>query len=101
MCVWCLSRYNDIKIVSYDKITYAGSLDNLKDLANEHNHTFIKGDICNEALIYKTLKEHSIDTIVHFAAESHVDNSIANHKVFLETNVIGTFTLLNCVKRFG
>lgn len=95
-----LSRYNDIKIVSYDKITYAGSLDNLKDLGNEHNHTFIKGDICDEALVYKTLKKHNIDTIVHFAAESHVDNSIANPKVFLETNVIGTFTLLNCAKRY-
>lgn len=95
-----LSRYNDIKIVSYDKLTYAGSLDNLKGLNNEHNHTFIKGDICDEVLVYQILKEHKIDTIVHFAAESHVDNSIANPKVFLETNVIGTFTLLDCAKRY-
>ncbi|MBK2243564.1 dTDP-glucose 4,6-dehydratase [Francisella tularensis] len=95
-----LSRYSDIKIISYDKLTYAGSLDNLKDLNNEHNHIFIKGDICDEVLVYQTLKEYKIDTIVHFAAESHVDNSIANPKVFLETNVIGTFTLLDCAKRY-
>ncbi|GAB4224122.1 MAG: dTDP-glucose 4,6-dehydratase [Francisella sp.] len=95
-----LSRYDDVKIVSYDKLTYAGNLSNLDGLNNKHNHTFIKGDICDEVLVYQVLQEHSIDTIVHFAAESHVDNSILNPKIFLETNVIGTFTLLDCAKKY-
>ena len=95
-----LARFDDIKIVSYDKLTYAGSLDNLSDLDNQQNHIFVKGDICDEFLVAETLRKHNIDTIVHFAAESHVDNSIANPKVFLETNVIGTFTLLDCAKKY-
>ena len=95
-----LSRFNDIKIISFDKLTYAGNLDNLKDLDNEHNHVFIKGDICDEAKVLKVLKEHNIDTIMHFAAESHVDNSIATPKVFIETNVLGTYNLLQQAKTY-
>ena len=95
-----LSRYDDIKIVSYDKLTYAGSMDNLANLDNQQNHVFVEGDICDEQLVADTLRKHNIDTIVHFAAESHVDNSIANPKVFLETNVIGTFNLLDCAKKY-
>ena len=95
-----LSRYNDVKIVSYDKLTYAGSMDNLVNLDNQQNHTFVTGDICDELLVADTLRKYNIDTIVHFAAESHVDNSIANPKVFLETNVIGTFNLLDCAKKY-
>ncbi len=95
-----LSRFNDIKIVSLDKLTYAGNLDNLKGLEKEHNHVFIKGDICDEAKVLKILKEHNIDTIMHFAAESHVDNSIATPKVFIETNVIGTYNLLQQAKTY-
>ena len=95
-----LSRFNDIKIVSFDKLTYAGNLDNLKDLDNEHSHVFIKGDICDEAKVLKVLKEHNIDTIMHFAAESHVDNSIATPKVFIETNVLGTYNLLQQAKTY-
>ena len=95
-----LSRFNDIKIISFDKLTYAGNLDNLKDLNNEHNHVFIKGDICDEAKVLKVLKEHNIDTIIHFAAESHVDNSIATPKVFIETNVLGTYNLLQQAKTY-
>ena len=95
-----LSRFNDLKIVSFDKLTYAGNLDNLKDLDSEHNHVFIKGDICDEAKVLKILKEHNIDTIMHFAAESHVDNSIATPKVFIETNVLGTYNLLQQAKTY-
>jgi len=95
-----LAKYPDIKIVSFDKLTYAGSLDNLKNLENQHNHAFVKGDICNDALVAKTLREHKIDTIAHFAAESHVDNSISGPKVFLETNIMGTFNLLNEAKKY-
>lgn len=95
-----LKEYQDVKVISYDKLTYAGSLENLKNLPNEHNHTFVKGDICDEQQVSQTLQEHDVDTIVHFAAESHVDNSISGPKVFLETNVMGTFTLLNEAKKY-
>lgn len=89
-----LSRYPTLKIVSLDKLTYAGNIKNLDHLPNAQNHTFIQGDICNAALIAQLLREHNIDTIVHFAAESHVDNSITGPQAFVETNVMGTFHLL-------
>ena len=95
-----LNKYPDVKIISLDKLTYAGNLDNLKDLPNIHNHHFIKGDICDKKLIPQILAEHNIDTIVHFAAESHVDNSIATPEIFLETNIMGTFNLLNAAKKY-
>jgi dTDP-glucose 4,6-dehydratase len=95
-----LKKYPDVKVISYDKLTYAGSLENLKNLTNEHNHTFVKGDICDEQQVSEALQKHDVDTIVHFAAESHVDNSISGPKVFLETNVMGTFTLLNEAKKY-
>ena len=95
-----LSRYDDVQIISYDKLTYAGNMANIANIDNQHNHRFVKGDICDEKLVADTLKKYNIDTIVHFAAESHVDNSIANPKIFLETNVIGTFNLLNCAKQY-
>lgn len=95
-----LAKYPDVKIISFDKLTYAGSLDNLKNLKNDRNHTFVEADICDEASVAKTLREHKIDTIVHFAAESHVDNSISGPKVFLETNIMGTFTILNEAKKY-
>ena len=96
----CLEKYSDIKIISFDKLTYAGSLDNLENLENGQNHTFVKADICDEAAVAKAMREHNIDTIVHFAAESHVDNSISGPKVFLETNIMGTFTLLDQAKKY-
>ena len=94
-----LGKYPAVTVVSYDKLTYAGNLDNLKELPNPHNHHFVQGDICDQDLVAKTLEQHSIDTIVHFAAESHVDNSIANPSVFVQTNVMGTFTLLEQARR--
>jgi dTDP-glucose 4,6-dehydratase len=97
---YMLEKYSDLKIVSFDNLTYAGSLDNLKNLPNEKNHIFIKGDICDVQEVANALKEHKIDTIVHFAAESHVDNSIAGPKIFFETNVMGTFNLLEQAKKY-
>lgn len=90
------------KIVNLDKLTYAGSPDNLKGLERFENqrHFFVKGDINDSELVMKTLKEHEIDTIVHMAAESHVDRSISSPREFIETNVMGTFNLLNCAKEF-
>ena len=93
-----LEKYDDLKIVSYDKLTYAGSLTNLKNLRNDHNHTFIHADINDSEKIKDTLIHHQIDCIVHFAAESHVDNSIAGSKVFFETNVMGTLSLIESAR---
>ena len=85
------------KIISLDKLTYAGSLKNLSGL-EKHRHTFIQGDICDYPLVSDILTKNNIDTIVHFAAESHVDRSIDDPLAFIQTNVIGTFTLLQAAK---
>jgi len=90
----------DVQIVNLDKLTYAGSLDNLTDLPDASRHTFVAGDICDRALVDKLLREYQIDTVVHFAAESHVDNSIAGPEVFVQTNVMGTFTLLEAARHY-
>lgn len=103
----------NVRVVNLDKLTYAGSPDNLKGLpdkvngearegalGHESRHTFVQGDICDRALIDRLLREHEIDTIVHFAAESHVDNSIAGPEIFVKTNVLGTFTLLDAARNY-
>lgn len=95
-----LAKYSDIKIVSLDKLTYAGDKNNLNDLPNPSQHIFIHGDICDRALVENLFCEHKIDTVVHFAAESHVDNSITGPAVFVETNVLGTFCLLEAAKKY-
>jgi dTDP-glucose 4,6-dehydratase len=97
---YMLEKHPELHIISYDKLTYAGSLDNLADLPNEKNHTFIKGDICDRELVDKVLRAHHIDTIVHFAAESHVDRSITGPTEFIQTNIVGTFTLLESARQF-
>jgi dTDP-glucose 4,6-dehydratase len=89
-----LSNEPDIQIINLDKLTYAGSLNNLQNLPNEKRHHFIQGDISDAALVKHVLHHHHIDTIVHFAAESHVDRSIASPADFVTTNVTGTFVLL-------
>ena len=88
-----------VHIVNLDNLTYAGSLENLKDLPDESRHTFIQGDICDFEPVSKLLREHNIDTIVHFAAESHVDRSILGPGPFIQTNVTGTFTLLEAARQ--
>jgi len=87
-------------IVNYDLLTYAGNLENLKTVENDPRYIFKQGDISNEALIKHLVFEHDIDTIIHFAAESHVDRSILTPKAFLETNIMGTFHLLEVLKKF-
>jgi len=87
-----------VRVVNLDALTYAGSLENLRDLPDATRHTFIQGDICDRPLIDKLLREHQIDTIVHFAAESHVDRSIHNPGQFIQTNIVGTFTLLEAAR---
>src|SRR5689334_18746325 len=81
-------------IVNLDKLTYAGNLENLAPLAGDARHSFIKGDIADRALLQRLLAQHRPRAIVHFAAESHVDRSIAGPADFVQTNVLGTFSLL-------
>jgi dTDP-glucose 4,6-dehydratase len=92
---------NKINIVNLDLITYAGNLENLIEEQTRDNYIFIKGDIQNEDLVSFILKEYKIDTLVNFAAESHVDRSILEPDIFVKTNVLGTLNLLNCCKKHG
>lgn len=87
------------EIINLDHLTYAGSLENLKDLPAPENHHFIKGNICNQELVETLLRKHNIDTIVHFAAESHVDRSLQGPGTFVQTNINGTFALLEAARR--
>jgi len=93
-----------IQIVNLDALTYAGSLENLKDLPADakrgERYTFVQGDICDRDLVRDLLRQHQIDTIVHFAAESHVDRSILSPEPFIQANVIGTFTLLEAARQY-
>lgn len=86
-------------VINLDKLTYAGSLTNLAGLPHPEQHQFVHGDIADAALVRSLFNTHPIDTVVHFAAESHVDRSIANPKAFIETNVVGTFTLLEAARQ--
>ena len=95
---YMLASDRAIEIVNLDKLTYAGSLDNLSDLTDEPRHHFVQGDICDQALVKKLLQQYNIDTIVHFAAESHVDRSLAGPAEFITSNIIGTFTLLEAAR---
>ncbi len=94
-----LATDRDVRIVNLDALTYAGSPDHLKDLPDASRHALVQGDICDRTLVDALLREHEIDTIVHFAAESHVDNSITGPAVFVRTNVTGTFTLLEAARQ--
>ncbi|SFA77671.1 dTDP-glucose 4,6-dehydratase [Acetitomaculum ruminis DSM 5522] len=89
---------DDIRIINVDALTYAGNLENLKDVEDRDNYTFVKADICDKEAIRKIFSENDIDRVVHFAAESHVDRSIKNPEVFVKTNVLGTLVMLNCAK---
>ena len=90
-----LDKYKDYFIVNLDLLTYAGDLSNLSECEDNSNYKFIQGDICNRELVEFIFREYDIQGVIHFAAESHVDNSIKNPGVFIETNVNGTFTLLD------
>ena len=89
---------DDIRIINVDLLTYAGNLENLSDIEKRSNYMFIKADICDKEAISAIFREHDIDRVVHFAAESHVDRSIRNPEVFVQTNVLGTLVMLNCAK---
>ena len=92
-------KYNeDIRIINVDALTYAGNPENLTEIEKRENYTFIKADICDKAAIAEIFAKNEIDRVVHFAAESHVDRSILNPEVFVQTNVLGTLVMLNCAK---
>jgi dTDP-glucose 4,6-dehydratase len=90
--LYMMKKYPDYKIINLDKLTYAGNLENLNDVENNPNYSFVRGDICDPNLVHVVMK--SVDHVVHFAAESHVDRSIEDGSVFVKTNVLGTNTLL-------
>lgn len=92
------AKYPDYEVINLDKLTYAGNLKNLSECEEMHNYHFIQGDICNRELIENLFEKFDIRGVIHFAAESHVDNSITGPKAFIETNVLGTFTLLDVAR---
>ncbi|HEY5525352.1 MAG TPA: dTDP-glucose 4,6-dehydratase [Clostridium sp.] len=96
--LYMLEKYYDVKIVNLDSLTYAGNLENLKTIENNPHHIFVKGDICDAALVSDLFKKYTFDYVVNFAAESHVDRSIREPELFATTNVMGTVNLLNCTK---
>ena len=96
---YMLRHEKDIFIVNLDKLTYAGNLENLKDIENRKNYKFLNGDICDGELLDHIFKEYDFDLVVHFAAESHVDRSILEPNIFIETNVLGTANLLCSAKK--
>ena len=95
---YMLSKYTDIRIVNLDALTYAGNLENLKDLEDDERHIFVHGNICDRDLVAKLIADYDPDFIINFAAESHVDRSIAGPEIFVTTNVMGTVNLLQRAK---
>ena len=98
---YLLKKYPAYKIVVYDKLTYAGNLDSLRDVEKNPCYAFVRGDICDAAAVEQTVREHKIDTIVNLAAETHVDRSIMDADAFIRTDVYGTYVLLEAAKKFG
>ena len=97
--LYWLEQYSQDKVIVLDALTYAGNRDNLASVENQPNFSFVHGDICDTELVERLLVEHNIDTLVHFAAESHVDRSITGPDAFIETNVIGTHSLLKAARK--
>lgn len=93
-----VNKYPEYQIYNLDALTYAGNLENIKDIENQPNYTFVKGDIVDESFINELFSEHNFDGVLHLAAESHVDRSIEDPLAFVKTNVIGTMNLLNAAK---
>ena len=98
---YILNKYDDYKVFNLDKLTYAANLDNLSSIENNNNYIFIKGDICNKEFIENLFKKENFDIVVNFAAESHVDRSISDPSIFINTNVVGTQILLDACKKYN
>ena len=95
-----VKTYPSYHIINLDKLTYCGDLANVEDVSDKENYTFIKGDICDVNLLKNIFEEYAPDSIIHLAAESHVDNSIDNPNIFIQTNVMGTCNLLDMAKQY-
>lgn len=93
-------KNNDIQIINLDNLTYAGNLDSLRDVEKDSRYTFIHGDICDQELVENIFEKYQLDAVVHFAAESHVDRSIDGPAPFIQTNINGTFSLLEAARKF-
>ena len=100
-CHYEVENYPEDYFVCIDALTYAGNYNNIKSLENKKNFKFVKGDIRDRELIYKLFEEEKFDIVINFAAESHVDNSIKNPTIFLETNIIGTSVLMDACVKYG
>jgi dTDP-glucose 4,6-dehydratase len=94
-----LLKHSDYQVVNLDLLTYAGNLENLKEVENDPRYKFVKGDICDRLLVESLFDQYNFSGVIHFAAESHVDNSISGPEAFVKTNVFGTFTLLDVVRK--
>jgi dTDP-glucose 4,6-dehydratase len=95
-----VNKYPDYRIVNFDKLTYAGNLENLEDIEDAPNYVFVKGDICDEAVLRDTFSKYEVTAVIHLAAESHVDRSISDPLAFVQTNVMGTAALMNIAKEY-
>jgi dTDP-glucose 4,6-dehydratase len=98
---YMLDKYDNYKIVNLDLLTYAGNLENLKDVKDNPNYEFIKGDIANRDLVNNLFEKYNFDYVINFAAESHVDRSIEDPGIFVRTNIMGTQVLLDAAKKYG
>lgn len=94
-----VTKYPEYQVYNLDALTYAGNLENVKDIEDKSNYTFVKGDIVDESFISELFRLHNFDGVLHLAAESHVDRSIEDPLAFVKTNVIGTMNLLNAAKK--
>ena len=98
--IYMLEKYPQYQVIVYDKLTYAGNLDNLLPVSDEPRYHFVRGDICHPQTVAATIEKYNIDTIVNFAAETHVDRSIMDPDAFIQTDVYGTYVLLEAARRF-
>jgi dTDP-glucose 4,6-dehydratase len=97
---YIIDKHSEYFVINLDKLTYAGNLDNLKEVENHPRYKFIQGDICDNKLVTTLFNDFDVRGVYHFAAESHVDNSITNPGAFIETNITGTFNLINCAYNY-
>lgn len=95
-----VTKYSNLQIYNLDSLTYAGNLENIKDIENEPNYTFLKGDISDMEFLDQIFEQHRFDYIIHLAAESHVDRSISGPMIFAQTNIIGTLNLLEAARKY-
>ena len=99
--LYMLKKYDNYNIIVYDKLTYAGNLDNLLEVVDDPRYSFVQGDICDAETVDATIQKYDVDTIVNFAAETHVDRSIMDPDAFIQTGVYGTYVLLEAAKKHG